>query len=125
MSSAVKKVAQVAIGAVIGFAQTGNPIGAIIGAGLAFYVASSQEALSTGSLTNSEPSAQTVRSSKAPIRFILGRASTGGVLVWAQEQSGNQADGEWVHLVYVLSEGAVDGLEDIMLGEESISTYGA
>ncbi|MBD1589271.1 phage tail tip fiber protein, partial [Pseudomonas typographi] len=42
-----------------------------------------------------------------------------------QEQSGNQADGEWVHLVYVLSEGAVDGLEDIMLGEESISTYGA
>lgn len=124
MAGGVSKIAQVAIGAVIGFAQ-GGPIGAAIGAGLAFYAAEQQEKLNTKSpLRDNEPSAQTVRSSKAPARFILGRVSTGGVLVWAQEQAGNQTDGEWLHLVYVLCEGAVDALEAIYLGEEPIATYG-
>jgi hypothetical protein len=125
MSSGVKKLAQVAVGAVIGFVQ-GGPVGAAIGAGLAFYAAEQQEKLNTkSSMRDNEPSAQTVRSSKAPVRFILGRASTGGVLVWAQEQSGTQADGEWLHLVYVLCEGAIDGIENIFLGEEEISSFGA
>lgn len=124
MPSGVKKIAQVAVGAVIGFVQ-GGPVGAAIGAGLAFYAASQQEKLNTNSsLRDNEPSAQTVRSSKAPIRFILGRVSTGGVLVWAQEQSGTATEGELLHLVYVLCEGAVDGIENIYLGEEEISTYG-
>lgn len=124
MSGGVRKIAQVAVGAVVGFVQ-GGPVGAVVGAGLAFYAASQQEALTNSSSTRaSEPSAQTVRSSKAPIRFILGRVSTGGVLVWAQEQSGAQGAGEWVHLVYVLSEGPVSRLEDIFLGQESISKFG-
>ncbi|MDH1143323.1 DUF1983 domain-containing protein [Pseudomonas mosselii] len=125
MSGGVRKIAQIAVGAVIGFAQ-GGPIGAAIGAGLAFYASEQQEKLNTKSpLRDNEPSAQTVRSSKAPARFILGRVSTGGVLVWAQEEAGAQRDGEWLHLVYVLCEGAVDALEDIYLGEELITTYGA
>ncbi|MNJ22281.1 hypothetical protein D3C77_166490 [compost metagenome] len=124
MSGGVKKIAQVAVGAVIGFVQ-GGPVGAAIGAGMAFYMAEQQEKLNTKSpLRDSEPSAQTVRSSKAPARFILGRVSTGGILVWAQEQAGNQAEGEMLHLVYVLCEGAVDALENIYLGEEEIATYG-
>ncbi|SDT52931.1 phage tail protein [Pseudomonas prosekii] len=125
MSSGVKKLAQVVVGAVVGFAQ-GGPWGAVIGAGLAFYAAEQQEKLNTKSpLRNSEPSAQTVRSSKAPVRFILGRVATGGVLVWAQEQSGVQSEGEWLHMVYVLSEGPIDALENIYLGEEEIGSFGA
>lgn len=124
MSGGVKKIAQVVVGAVIGFVQ-GGPVGAAIGAGLAFYAAEQQEKLNTKSpLRDNEPSAQTVRSSKAPVRFILGRVATGGVLVWAQEQSGTQTEGEWLHLVYVLCEGAVDALEEIYLGEEPIASYG-
>ncbi|EPM91005.1 host specificity protein J [Pseudomonas syringae pv. actinidiae ICMP 19070] len=124
MGSGVKKIAQVAVGAVIGFVQ-GGPVGAAIGAGLAFYAASQQEKLNTKSpLRDNEPSAQTVRSSKAPIRFILGRVSTGGVLGWAQEQSGTATEGELLHLVYVLCEGAIDGLENIYLGEEEIGSFG-
>ncbi|WP_248286603.1 phage tail tip protein J-related protein, partial [Pseudomonas ceruminis] len=124
MSGGVKKLAQVAVGAVIGFVQ-GGPVGAVIGAGLAFYAAEQQEKLNTKSpLRDNEPSAQTVRSSKAPVRFILGRVSTGGVLVWAQEEQGSQTTGEWLHLVYVLCEGAIDELEYIFLGEELIGSYG-
>ncbi len=123
MSGGVKKIAQVVLGAVIGFVQ-GGPVGAVIGAGLAFYAAEQQEKLNTKSpLRDNEPSAQTVRSSKAPVRFILGRVATGGVLVWAQEQVGAQTDGEWLHLVYVLCEGGIDALEDIYLGEEQIAAY--
>lgn len=124
MSKAVKKVALVAAGAALGFV-TGGVGFAIIGGAVGLFVGSQQDAaLKGGRGGNGEPSAQTVRSSKAPARFILGRVSTGGVLVWAQEQTGNQGNGEWVHLVYVLSEGAVDGLEKIYLGEEEIGTYG-
>ena len=124
MSGGVKKLAQVAIGAAVGFAQ-GGPWGAAVGAGLAFYASEQQEKLNTKSpLRDNEPSAQTVRSSKAPVRFILGRVATGGVLVWAQEQAGGQSNGEWLHLVYVLSEGAVDALENIYLGEEEIGSFG-
>ncbi|RMV55408.1 fibronectin type III domain-containing protein, partial [Pseudomonas amygdali] len=124
MPSGVKKIAQVAVGAVVGFAQ-GGPWGAVAGAALAFYASEQQEKLNTKSpLRDNEPSAQTVRSSKAPVRFILGRVSTGGVLVWAQEQSGTATEGELLHLVYVLCEGAIDGLENIYLGEEEIGSFG-
>ena len=123
MSSAVSKVAQIAVGAVVGFAQ-GGPWGALAGAALAFYVSSQQDKLDTGSLRASEPSSQTLRSSKAAARYVLGRVSTGGVLAWGQEQAGDQTDGEWLHMVYVLSEGAIDGLEDIYLGEEVVQAYG-
>ncbi|AZC30138.1 Phage tail fiber protein [Pseudomonas chlororaphis subsp. piscium] len=124
MSGGVKKLAQVVVGAVVGFAQ-GGPWGAVAGAALAFYAAEQQEKLNTKSpLRDNEPSAQTVRSSKAPVRFILGRVATGGVLVWAQEQASGQTEGEWLHLVYVLSEGAVDAVENIYLGEEEIGSFG-
>lgn len=124
MSGGVKKLSSVVIGAVVGFAQ-GGPWGAVAGAALAFYAAEQQEKLNTKSpLRDNEPSAQTVRSSKAPVRFILGRVSTGGVLVWAQEQAGAQGEGEWLHLVYVLCEGAIDALENIYLGEEEIGAFG-
>ena len=124
MSGGVRKLASVVVGAVVGFAQ-GGPWGAAAGAALAFYAAEQQEKLNTKSpLRDNEPSAQTVRSSKAPVRFILGRVSTGGVLVWAQEQAGAQGEGEWLHLVYVLCEGAIDALENIYLGEEDIGSFG-
>lgn len=121
MGKAVKSVAQVAVGAAIGYA-TGGWKGALVGGAAALYASSQKSAKVKGG--SSEPSAQTVRSSKAPARFILGQASTGGVLVWAQEQGGNQGNGEWLHLVYVLAEGAIDGVSEIYLNEEAIASYG-
>lgn len=73
---------------------------------------------------SSEPSARTLRSSKAPRRYILGRVATGGVLTFAQEQAGSQDDGEWLHMVFTLSEGAIAGVDEIRLSEELISTFG-
>ncbi|CAI3796843.1 hypothetical protein GLGCALEP_01655 [Pseudomonas sp. MM221] len=58
------------------------------------------------------------------MRFILGRASTGGVLAWIQEQPGDQASGEWLHIVYVLSEGAIAGVDQIYVDERPLSELG-
>ncbi|ALZ84518.1 host specificity protein J [Pseudomonas oryzihabitans] len=123
MGQGVSKVAQVAIGAVVGF-MSGGPWGAAIGAGLALYSANQQAKLNTDTAQQQEPSAQTVRSSKAACRYLLGRVSTGGLLAWAQEQKGPEGDGEWLHLVYVLAEGAIAGVDQILLGEEDINAYG-
>ncbi|MFC2974702.1 DUF1983 domain-containing protein [Azotobacter bryophylli] len=78
----------------------------------------------TPKLGSNEPSAQTVRSSKAPARYLLGRVNTGGVLAWVQEQAGSEAQKEWLHLVYVLSEGAIAGMDEITLDEQPIASFG-
>jgi hypothetical protein len=115
MSKAVKSVAK-AVGSVFG--AISKPFSGLLGG----LFAVDQKKIGT---VDSEPSSQTLRSSKAAARYILGRVSTGGVLAWAQEQAGDQSSNEWLHLVYVLSEGAIDAVEEIRLGEELISTYGS
>lgn len=118
--SALSSVVRLAV-TVAGYAF-GGPLGGIA-AGLVASMVFKEDVPGTKS-TSSEPSAQTVRSSKAAARFILGRASTGGVFAWAQEQAGGQGDGEWLHLVYVLHEGTIAGVDEVYLNEELISTYG-
>lgn len=120
MSKAWKKVKSWG-GAALGFAL-GGAWGAIYGALYDLYKWMKPDTPDTPS---SEPGARTLRSSKAPARYILGRAATGGVLAFAQEQPGAQTDGELLHLVYVLSEGAVTGIDEIRLNEELIATFGA
>jgi hypothetical protein len=119
--SALNSVVRLAI-TVAGYAF-GGPVGGLV-AGLVASMVFKDDVPGTSN-TSSEPSAQTVRSSKAAARFILGRASTGGVFAWAQEQAGGQTGGEWLHLVYVLHEGSIAGVDEIYLNEELISTYGA
>lgn len=100
MSKAWKKVkswGSAAVGFVLGGAW-----GAIYGALYDLYKGMKPD---TPDMPGSEPGARTLRSSKAPVRYILGRVATGGVLAFAQEQPGELADGELLHLVYVLSEG--------------------
>ncbi|MGJ8525165.1 Chromosome partition protein Smc [Halomonadaceae bacterium LMG 33818] len=119
MGKVVKSVANIAVSAGVGFVA-GGPWGAVIAASAAAFNDFESSKLSNNGST---PSAQTVRSSKAPIRFILGRASTGGVLAWAQEDHTVSYKHEWLHLVYVLSEGEITGVDEIYLNEKLITEY--
>ena len=76
---------------------------------------------------------QIIRSSKEPARYVFGRTGTGALLAWAQEEQGVQSDdneegegegekGEKLHLVYVLTEGAIAGLDEIYVDQESINS---
>ncbi|MGJ8518009.1 phage tail tip fiber protein [Carnimonas bestiolae] len=120
MGKIVKKVAHVAVAAGVGFV-TGGPWGAAIAASASVF--GEIQKSSMGDTGKQSPNAQTLRSSKAPVRFILGRASTGGVLAWAQEDHTSSAKHEWVHLVYVLSEGEIEGVDEIYLNEKLITEY--
>ncbi|WP_110708493.1 DUF1983 domain-containing protein [Salinicola sp. CR57] len=67
---------------------------------------------------------QTIRSGKEPAHFIYGRTATGGVLFWAQEEPGDGAKREKLHLAYLLAEGEIDGIEQIYVNQEPVSQYG-
>ena len=67
---------------------------------------------------------QIIRSSKEPARYVFGRAGTGALLAWAQEQPGDQDEGERLHLVYVLTEGTIQGLDQIYVDQEPVASAG-
>ncbi|WP_110599861.1 phage tail tip protein J-related protein [Salinicola lusitanus] len=67
---------------------------------------------------------QTIRSGKEPAHFIYGRTATGGLLFWAQEEPGDGAKREKLHLAYLLAEGEIDSLEQIYVNQQPVSEYG-
>lgn len=123
MSKSIKSVAKLVTAPIKALY---DPVGAIkdVFGGVQGIFAGLTGAAKVSGANSSEPSSQTVRSSKAPVRFILGRVSTGGVLAWVQEQSGDQTSGEWLHIVYVLSEGAIAGVDEIYVDERPLSELG-
>ena len=72
----------------------------------------------------SEPSQTTARSSSEPVHYILGKTSTGGVFDFVEEQQGEQTTGEKLTIVYVLSQGSLDAVEQIYINEEPIENFG-
>ncbi|MGQ7253986.1 phage tail tip fiber protein [Vreelandella titanicae] len=68
---------------------------------------------------------QIIRSSKEPARYVFGRTGTGALLAWAQEEAGEQDEGEKLHLVYVLTEGGIHGIDEIYVDQESINSPAA
>ncbi|MBS3670207.1 phage tail tip fiber protein [Vreelandella boliviensis] len=68
---------------------------------------------------------QIIRSSKEPARYVFGRTGTGALLAWAQEEPGEQDEAEKLHLVYVLTEGGIHGIDEIYVDQESINSPAA
>lgn len=123
MPPAIAVVAIAAGAAAVAGASALAIAGVALAAGAIFSMMKQSQVAQDG--YTAEPSGQTLRSSKAAARYIVGRISTGGVLQWAQEQEGSQANNEWLHLVYTLSEGAIAGVDEILLNDQPISSYGA
>ncbi|MGY4876516.1 phage tail tip fiber protein [Vreelandella aquamarina] len=117
MSSAVKAVTKV-------IETIAKPLGKI-------FSALMPKPPKVGATSSGNELKQVIRSSKEPARYVFGRTGTGALLAWAQEEQGVQADeneegegekGEKLHLVYVLTEGAIEGLDEIYVDQESISS---
>ncbi|MCG6540160.1 fibronectin type III domain-containing protein, partial [Pseudomonas sp. KSR10] len=123
MPPAIAVVAIAAGAAAVAGASALAIAGVALAAGAIFSMMKQSQVSQDG--YTAEPSGQTLRSSKAAARYIVGRISTGGVLQWAQEQAGGQTDNEWLHLVYTLSEGAIAGVDEILLNDQPISSYGS
>ncbi|GHB30397.1 phage tail tip protein J-related protein [Salinicola rhizosphaerae] len=122
MGKAVKAVAAVAVGVAVGFA-TSNPW-AGFAAGAAMYASSSlTPKVDMGASTQTELK-QVIRSSKEPAHYQFGRCAVGGLLAWAQEEEGDQTKREWLHMVYVLSEGEIESIDELYLNQEPADDAG-
>lgn len=67
---------------------------------------------------------QVLRSSSAPKVYIYGRTKVSGLMFFAEEQSGDQVDGEWLHLAIAVCAHKVHNIAAVYLGDDDISTYG-
>ncbi|HHH0070771.1 TPA: DUF1983 domain-containing protein [Yersinia enterocolitica] len=66
---------------------------------------------------------QMLRSAVAPENVVIGKTVVSGLLMFAEEDPGEQQDGEWVHLVIVLAGHPIDRIGRIWLGDDLISTF--
>ncbi|EOG6954073.1 phage tail tip fiber protein [Yersinia ruckeri] len=66
---------------------------------------------------------QMLRSAVAPESVILGKTVISGLLMFAEEEAGEQDDGEWIHLAIVLAGHPIDRVGRIWLGDELITTF--
>lgn len=121
MSKAVKTVAAVVVGVVVGYfagPQAGfMAFGAVLGASGALT-----PEVPKGTSTQTELK-QVIRSSKEPAHYQFGRSAVGGLLAWAQEEEGDQTK-EWLHMAYVLSEGEIESLDELYLNQEPAADAG-
>ncbi|OHV12111.1 phage tail tip fiber protein [Kushneria phosphatilytica] len=117
MGDAVEAVASVAVGVAVGFA-TGNPYFGITAAATIYSATSKGQKPNAN--TNQGDVKQTVRSSKEPVRWVFGDIGVGGLLFWAQEQTGDQDrdDEEKLYLVYAVTEGHIDGIRTVYANQE-------
>lgn len=79
---------------------------------------------SYSSYTSQQDRKQVLRSSVASDVVIYGHCVVSGLLVFAEEESGDQVDGEWLHLVLAVCAHPVERVGDIWLGEDLIGTFG-
>lgn len=80
---------------------------------------------SLGNYTPQAERKQVLRSSAAPCTYIYGKTVVSGTLFFAEEQAGDQDDGEWVHLALVIADHPIHKISKIWLGDDLIETYGS
>lgn len=79
---------------------------------------------SIGAYTPQSDRKQVLRAAAASCQYIYGTTMTSGVLFFAEEEAGDQKDGEWVHMAIAIAGHPIDGISKVILGDEDISTYG-
>ncbi|RUR38567.1 phage tail tip fiber protein [Vreelandella populi] len=67
---------------------------------------------------------QIVKSSKEPARYVFGHIGVGGLQSWAQEQDGDQTEGEELYQVFALTEGSIERIDNVFLDQNPIADAG-
>nr|WP_050482970.1 hypothetical protein [Enterobacter cloacae] len=79
---------------------------------------------SLGSYRDTAERKQVLRAAASPKTVVYGRTVSAGTLFFAEEQPGEQTDGEWVHLAITLAGHPISGTGTIYLGDDDIGSYG-
>lgn len=67
---------------------------------------------------------QVLRAAASPKTVIYGQSLSAGTLFFSEEQAGDQADGELLHLAIALAGHPIAGVGNVYLADDEISTYG-
>lgn len=78
-----------------------------------------------GDYTSMQERKQILRSSTAPCNVIYGTTMLSGVLIFAEEEEGDQDDGEWLYMVLVLAAHKINRIKVFYVGDETVGSYGA
>lgn len=112
-----------AIGAVVVAAGGWGTVATVALAAASFAYAYSVQKKAKGASQEPAERKQVLRSSSAPKNYVYGRTRSSGLLVFAQEEQGDQTDGEWIHLVLANAGHKMNSITNVMLNEESITNY--
>lgn len=96
-----------------------------IGATVAGALLTKTAVPSIGNYTSQQERKQVLRSSVAPCTYIYGVTVTAGLLFFAEEERGDQDEGEWVHLAFAVAGHPVDHIGRIWLGDDAVSAFGS
>lgn len=122
------------IGAAIALGASAAAAAGIIAASTALVIGIA--ATAAGSLLTKKPSfdfnaykdqqerKQVLRAAAASRSVIYGRTISSGVMVFAEEQPGDQVQDEWLHMALVLAGHKLTGIDEIWLGDDRVESYG-
>jgi len=79
---------------------------------------------SLGDYTSASERSQLLRAAAAPKVACYGRVVSSVLMSFAEEETGEQKEGEWLHLAVVLAGHEIDRLGKILAGEDEVTTFG-
>ncbi|APJ15153.1 hypothetical protein BOQ57_09555 [Aeromonas hydrophila] len=79
---------------------------------------------SLGDYTSASERSQLLRAAAAPKVACYGRVVSSVLMSFAEEETGEQKEGEWLHLAVVLAGHEIDRLGNILVGEDEVTTFG-
>lgn len=80
---------------------------------------------SPGGYVSQQERKQVLRATAAAKVLVFGTTKGSGLLSFAEEEAGDQADGEWMHMVLTVAGHELSSVGQIYLGDDTIETYGA
>ncbi|AUY25479.1 phage tail tip protein J-related protein [Mixta calida] len=122
MPAAIPVIASVAAG--IAVANEAYAIAMVITVAAQIATQALTKTPALDSYRNTQERKQVLRAAASAKTVVYGRSLSAGTLFFSEEQEGDQADGELLHLAITLAGHPITGIGAIYLGDDTIDTYG-
>lgn len=121
MPAAIPIVATVAAGAAAFGGYTTIALAITIAAQVSTQLLTKRPSL--GAYRDTSERKQVLRAAASPKTVVYGRTVSAGTLFFSEEETGDQDDGEWLHLAITLAGHPLSGVGTIYLGDDDIGSY--
>ncbi|WP_312627827.1 DUF1983 domain-containing protein [Scandinavium sp.] len=122
MPAAIPIVATVAAGAAASYQAYTVAMAITIAAQVATQMLTKKPSL--GAYRDTSERKQVLRAAASAKTVCYGRTISAGTLFFAEEQAGDQTDGEWLHMAITLAGHPLSNTGAVYLSDEEIGTYG-